>query len=88
MDIDERSTAFSILKCEYGWGGCTDTVDQQKELDSICKASECPNCAAAAMAAYLNDNVGPKTFRKRLDGKPNTRTVERDRAGQKGGRLQ
>lgn len=85
MNNDNRSFAFSILKIDYGWNGATNNGAQMLELDTICERHECPHCAAQEMAAYLHDNVtGMKNlFRPRIDGKPNNRTVERDRNGQK-----
>lgn len=79
-----KSFAFSILKCEYGWGGCTKTGEQMQRLDAICEQFDCPYCAAAAMAAFLYDEIGEKTFRPRLDGLPNKRSVVRDREGGSG----
>lgn len=79
MDKNNRSLVFSILKCAYGWNGCTKTIVQQEKLDEIVKKHECVRCASAEMAGFLHDELGPKCFRQRLDGKPNTYSVERDR---------
>jgi len=76
----DTSYAFSYLKCGYGWNGCTKTAEQMLQLDEIAEKHECARCAAAEMAAFLWDNIGPKCFRPRLDGKPNTYSVPRDRA--------
>ena len=73
MSESERSHAFSILKCEYGWNGvqpagCAD-------LDTICAKASGPVCAANQMARAIHAVVGQQYFRTRMDGKPNRRRV-------------
>lgn len=80
MSVD-RSWTYSILKCMYGWSGCADSGAQQEAINRICQEIDCPHCAAAAMAAYIHDNCKGDYFMPRLDGRPNHRSVERDRAG-------
>lgn len=76
-----NSYAFSILKTAYGWNGCTVTGEHQAALDSILENHHCERCAARDMAAFIHDNCGVGYFRARIDGRPNTYSVDRDRAG-------
>lgn len=73
MSDAQRSMAFSILKCDYGWNGVT--PEGCADLDAICDAANRPICAAASMAKAIHEIVGGRYFRSRIDGKPNRRTV-------------
>lgn len=79
----DRSLVFSILKCEYGWNGCTDTAEQMAQIDGILAREEsrgnCEGCAASEIAGFIQDECGRGFFGPRIDGKPNRRTVDRDR---------
>jgi hypothetical protein len=79
-----RSLVFSILKCEYGWNGCFDDPSIVDRIEIIIENSCSEVCAAKVIAGLLYDEGGEKRFSPRIDGKPNTRSVVRDRAEQKG----
>lgn len=75
-----RSLACSSLKCDYGWDKCMDSHDQQVEIDRIIDSHTCWRCAAREAAHYIWIMRGNSAFLPRLDGKPNTCSVERDLA--------
>lgn len=70
-----RVFVFSILKCEFGWGGIIpDGCDaNQWEQKIICGFGS--NCKPHSIAQVITDDIykNKGSFRKRADGKPNTR---------------
>jgi hypothetical protein len=71
----QRSLAYSILKIDYGWNGCTDRVEQQEIIDLLINNSDCSSRGADYAALYIAQSIGFSAFRKRIDGKPNNRIV-------------
>jgi hypothetical protein len=74
------SMVMSILKVQYGWNGCF-AAGKGEIASEILQKHICESCAAKECAAFIYDECGPNYFMKRFDGKPNWRSVERDRAG-------
>ena len=68
-----RSTAYSILKCGYGWNGVIPCDDRflEKLIDDCQKANESAQDAATRMAHLILRLGGKEYFRKRIDGRPN-----------------
>jgi hypothetical protein len=76
LSESDRSLAYSILKIEYGWNGCTDRAEKQETIELLIVNSDCPSCAADKAAQFIAVSQGFEVFRQRADGKPNTRIVK------------
>lgn len=83
---DYRSCVFSVLKCGFGWGGCTSDGLTFQEVEAAFELQELtirrgfdaglvPLLVAFDLAAELHRISGDGAFLKRIDGKPNTYAV-------------
>lgn len=69
----DRSLMFSILKCEFGWNGCTSSGFDWDFVDSLIAKHKCTSRCANEVAILLAEHG--EIFLERCDGKPNKRIV-------------
>ena len=76
-----HSHAMSILKCEYGWNGCSpgktpeDWARFEDMTQRLVAKEMCAGVIADKLAIEIHRVVGNAYFRQRRDGKPNTRII-------------